>query len=132
MLQINLLTLTATCVSNAVRSNLGENMCQTRNLARLFIGLTLAFGWSQTITTVAGNGNVGLASGDGGPATSAVLALIGTAAHQGLAVNSAGDLYIADAAHARIRKVDMIGGLAGAAGDRDWEKSGDGGGLRAW
>ena len=51
------------------------------------------------ITTVAGNGTAGF-SGDNGPATSAQLN------HpQGVAVDSAGNLYIADTANNRIRKV---------------------------
>ncbi len=51
-----------------------------------------------TITTVAGNGNFGF-SGDNGPATSAQLT-----SPTGVAVDSAGNLYIADGS-ARVRKV---------------------------
>jgi uncharacterized protein (TIGR03437 family) len=51
------------------------------------------------ITTVAGNGTQGL-SGDGGPATNAQLG-----SPTGVAVDSAGNLYIADTADERIRKV---------------------------
>jgi uncharacterized protein (TIGR03437 family) len=51
------------------------------------------------ITTVAGNGKPGY-SGDNGPATSAQLHL-----PYGVAVDSAGNLYIADAYNNRIRKV---------------------------
>jgi DNA-binding beta-propeller fold protein YncE len=50
------------------------------------------------ITTVAGGGSQGL--GDGGPATSAQLS-----APIGVAVDSAGNLYIADLNNYRIRKV---------------------------
>ena len=58
---------------------------------------------SQTgiITTVAGNGPFGFFSGDGGPATSA-----GIGGPAGVAVDSAGNLYIADSLNKRIRKVD--------------------------
>ena len=51
------------------------------------------------ITTVAGNGTLGF-SGDNGPATSAQLNR-----PFGVAVDSAGDLYIADAGNNRIRKI---------------------------
>ncbi len=51
------------------------------------------------ITTVAGNGIAGF-SGDNGPATSAQLNY-----PMGVAVDSAGNLYIADVGNNRIRKV---------------------------
>jgi len=51
------------------------------------------------ITTVAGNGTEGF-SGDNGPATSAQLNNPG-----GVAVDSAGNLYIADSGNVRVRKV---------------------------
>ena len=63
------------------------------------------------ITTVAGNGNYGF-GGDNGPATSANLAY-----PRGVAVDSAGNLYIADTYNNRIRKVSggTIVTLAGTA-----------------
>jgi sugar lactone lactonase YvrE len=71
------------------------------------------------ITTVAGNGSL-VHSGDGGSALSA-----GIAKPSGLTVDSAGNLYIADMASHRIRKVTMGGtittiagtGVAGYSGD---------------
>jgi uncharacterized protein (TIGR03437 family) len=70
------------------------------------------------ITTVAGNGSPGF-SGDGGPATNASLNQ-----PYGIAVDSAGSLYIADVNNSRIRKVSggiittVAGnGVAGFAGD---------------
>jgi hypothetical protein len=70
------------------------------------------------ITTVAGNGSYGF-SGDNGPATSAQLYYPG-----GVAVDAAGNLYIADALSERIRKVangvitTVAGnGAAGFSGD---------------
>jgi sugar lactone lactonase YvrE len=73
------------------------------------------------ITTVAGNGTAGLA-GDGRAATSAELNF-----PFGLAVDAAGNLYIADANNQRIRVVDIrgnidsvvgtCGGVAGFSGD---------------
>src|ERR1035441_8037305 len=52
-----------------------------------------------TITTIAGNG-IPSFSGDGGPATSASLNY-----PKAVAVDSAGNLYIADSTNIRIRKV---------------------------
>lgn len=70
------------------------------------------------ITTVAGNGTPGF-SGDGGPATSAQLYL-----PAGVALDSAGNLYIAERGNNRIRKVSngvittIAGnGAAGYSGD---------------
>jgi uncharacterized protein (TIGR03437 family) len=71
------------------------------------------------ITTVAGDGNIGF-SGDGGPATSASLTPIG------VAVDAAGNLYIADIANNRIRKVSG-GIITTVAGDGNIGFSGDGG-----
>jgi sugar lactone lactonase YvrE len=70
---------------------------------------------SGIISTVAGNG-VQTFSGDGGPATSASLSF-----PEDVAVDSAGNLYIADTVNNRIRKVDaftgMISTLAGGGFD---------------
>ena len=72
------------------------------------------------ITTVAGNG--GYYSGDGGPATSA-----GVPLPQGLAFDSAGNLYIFDGSN-RIRKVAAgTGIISTVAGNGAWGYSGDGG-----
>jgi uncharacterized protein (TIGR03437 family) len=62
-----------------------------------------------TITTVAGNGSG--YSGDGGPATSAELD-----APQGVATDSAGNLYIADTFNYRVRKVSSGGTISTVAG----------------
>ena len=64
------------------------------------------------ITTVVGNGTPGF-SGDGGPATSAQLT-----GPLGVAVDSAGNLYIADSGNYRIRKVSngVITTVAGSGG----------------
>jgi uncharacterized protein (TIGR03437 family) len=64
------------------------------------------------ITTVAGNGTSGF-SGDGGPATSAQLG-----GPSGVAVDSAGNLFIADSGNNRIRKVSggVITTVAGHGG----------------
>jgi uncharacterized protein (TIGR03437 family) len=68
------------------------------------------------ITTFAGTGTAGF-SGDGGPATSAKLGLNLTAAFQGVAVDSAGNLYIADPQNNRIRMVNPSGIISTFAGN---------------
>ncbi|HWQ35479.1 MAG TPA: Ig-like domain-containing protein [Blastocatellia bacterium] len=73
------------------------------------------------ITTVAGSGSVG-ASGDGGPATAASLNQ-----PRGVAVDSAGNIYIADSGNHRIRKVAPNGVITTVAGDGADDFSGDGG-----
>jgi sugar lactone lactonase YvrE len=74
------------------------------------------------ITTVAGNGALGF-SGDGGPATSAELY-----APRGVAVDSTGNLYIAESSNQRIRKVAAgTGIITTVAGNGTAGFSGDGG-----
>ena len=73
------------------------------------------------ISTVAGDGTLGY-SGDGGAATSAELYL-----PQGMTVDSAGNIYIADYYNNRIRKVDTSGNISTVAGDGTLGYSGDGG-----
>jgi uncharacterized protein (TIGR03437 family) len=61
------------------------------------------------ITTVAGFGTPGF-SGDGGPATKAALD------HpRGVAVDAAGNIYIADTGNNRVRKVDFLGNITTVA-----------------
>jgi uncharacterized protein (TIGR03437 family) len=73
------------------------------------------------ITTVAGSGFPGFA-GDGGPATSASLAV-----PEGAAVDAAGNLFIADLGNNRIRKVTPGGIITTVAGNGFPSFSGDGG-----
>jgi sugar lactone lactonase YvrE len=73
------------------------------------------------ITTVAGNGTRGF-SGDGGSATAAKLN-----SPLGLAVDAAGNLYIADTGNGRIRKVDTNGIITTVAGNGASGYDGDGG-----
>ncbi|WP_107852861.1 NHL repeat-containing protein [Oceanimonas marisflavi] len=74
------------------------------------------------ITTLAGNGSFGF-SGDGGPATSAQLGF-----PIGVAVDTNGNLYIADVGNHRIRKVDAdTGEIDTVAGNGSEGFSGDGG-----
>ena len=76
---------------------------------------------TKTITTVAGTGVAGY-SGDGGAATSARLNLV-----RDVAVDAAGNLYIADEVNHRIRWVDPSGVIRTFAGTGASGFSGDGG-----
>ena|GEM_PF-282085 len=78
---------------------------------------------SGTITTVAGNGSFDVFSGDGGAATAA-----GLSSPFGVALDSAGNLYIGDAYNNRIRKVAAGSGIiTTVAGNGGNVFSGDGG-----
>lgn len=74
-----------------------------------------------TVRTVAGTGAAGY-SGDGGPATQAELN-----APQALAIDSTGNLYIADARNNRVRRVDPAGVITTVVGTGQPGFSGDGG-----
>src|SRR5713226_6089990 len=77
-----------------------------------------------TITTVAGSGVItsGGFAGDGGPATSALLSF-----PEAVALDAAGNLFIADGGNNRIRKVDLNGIISTIAGNGQARFSGDGG-----
>jgi hypothetical protein len=108
---------------------LGENLYIRDNLIRKVSPAGI-------ITSVAGNGALagqcddypgsfcpgGGYSGDGGPATAAQLNN-----PQGVAVDAAGNLYIADYGNYRIRKVSPDGTIATIAGNGTQGHSGDGG-----
>jgi Adenylate and Guanylate cyclase catalytic domain/NHL repeat len=74
-----------------------------------------------TVTTIAGTGRAGF-SGDGGPATSADLN-----GPQSIAIDSAGDLFIADSQNNRVRRVDPQGKITTIAGSGQPSYGGDGG-----
>lgn len=78
-----------------------------------------------TIETVAGNSTLAGFSGDGGPATSALIAPRLTPS--GIAVGRDNSLYIAELDNHRIRKVDANGIINTLAGNGTAGASGDGG-----
>ena len=78
------------------------------------------------ISTVAGNGMSGF-SGDGGPATSARFRFESGPLVSGIAVDAAGNLFIADTSNYRIRKVTPAGIISTVAGNGTLGFSGDGG-----
>jgi hypothetical protein len=77
--------------------------------------------WAQTITTFAGNGQAGF-GGDGGAATQAMINQV-----VGLAVDGAGNVYMADEKNNRVRKVDRNGVITTLAGTGSAGFGGDGG-----
>ncbi|MHB8259084.1 MAG: NHL domain-containing protein [Bacteroidia bacterium] len=82
-------------------------------------------GYAQIITTYAGNGTIG-SSGDGSLAINAELHT-----PSGVAIDAAGNLYIADAANNKIRMVTTAGVITTIAGTGTAGFSGDGGAATA-
>jgi trimeric autotransporter adhesin len=85
------------------------------------ISLVFRMSAAGIITAVVGNGTNGF-SGDGGPAASAEINF-----PQGMAVDAAGNLFIADTHNNRIRKVSPGGTITTVAGSANFGFSGDGG-----
>ncbi len=81
---------------------------------------------SGIITTFAGSGSSTGFAGDGGPAVNAQLNTLA-----GLAVDQAGNVYIADAGNYRIRKVDTSGIITTVAGTGQIDLGGNGDGGAA-
>jgi uncharacterized protein (TIGR03437 family) len=79
-------------------------------------------GTDGVIQTVAGSGVGGGFSGDGGLAVAARIAL-----PDGVAVDGTGNIYIADTANHRIRRVKTDGTIETIAGSDNYGTSGDGG-----
>lgn len=76
----------------------------------LLLGWGLTRGDSRVIQTIAGNGETGF-MGDGGPAIEAKLNTM-----QGLAIDAAGNLYIAEVSNHVVRRVDPSGVISTVAG----------------
>ena len=76
---------------------------------------------SGIITTVIGNGAYGF-SGDGGPATSAMISTV-----TGIAIDGEGNIYITDGGNARVRKISRDGIITTVAGTGYTGYTGDGG-----
>jgi len=96
----------------------------SRKKFALFFGLWIVASqaWSQPISTFAGTGSPGIASGNGGPATSANIGM-----PMGLAVDASGNVYIADGLNQQIRRVDTSGKITLFAGGGVAAPLGDGG-----
>jgi uncharacterized protein (TIGR03437 family) len=90
-----------------------------RTLLAVSALLLSAISHAQVITTVAGGGGNGV--GDGAAATAATLQQ-----PSGVAVDSAGNLYIADGQDQRVRKVNAAGLITTFAGTGNRDFSGDG------
>lgn len=86
-----------------------------------YVVTTVSPGMSQTINTTAGDGAMAF-SGDGAAATGAALNL-----PRGLAIDAAGNLYIADSGNWRVRRVTTTGIISTLAGNGTNAESGDGG-----
>jgi sugar lactone lactonase YvrE len=103
--------------SNVIRA------VNTQTTAATLLGVTIQPG---NMATVAGNGTAG-SSGDGGPAIHAQLhTFVAANTIGGIALDSAGNLYLADVANNSVRKVDNTGVITTVAGSSAGF-SGDGG-----
>jgi sugar lactone lactonase YvrE len=102
----------------ADNGNARIRVVNTQSSSITIAGVTIP---AADIATVAGNGTYGY-SGDNGPATSAELD-----SPYGVAVDSAGNVYIADSDNHRIRAVDTSGTITTVAGNGTAGYSGDNG-----
>lgn len=90
-------------------------------LADRFNNRVRMFNVGSTIGSVLGNGHSSF-SGDAGPAVAAQLG-----APSGVAADANGNVFVADTANHRIRKIDSVGGITTIAGTGAAGSGGDGG-----
>lgn len=83
---------------------------------------SLCYAQSGIVNTIIGIGGAGSFSGDGGPATAAAVNV-----PQGIAFDASGNIYFADWANYRIRKVSPTGIISTIAGSSSPGYTGDGG-----
>jgi len=118
--------------SQGVISTLASGIGHARGLAVDAIGTVYVangYGYNQILkiesggnmSVAAGTGGSGF-SGDGGPATAAWFN-----APPGVAVDAAGNLYVADHGNRRVRKISTLGSITTLAGSGQPDLAGDGG-----
>jgi uncharacterized protein (TIGR03437 family) len=93
-------------------------MIRTMCVVPALVAIPLAFATDYRIQTIAGSSF----NGDGGPASQAEIGAI-----QGIAVDAAGNFYLSDTDHHRVRKVSSSGIISTVAGTGIAGFSGDGG-----
>jgi sugar lactone lactonase YvrE len=108
-------TATVLCVPAAVAVDSAGNLYIADNVYNVVRKVST----NGIITTVAGGAGVGH-GGDGGPATAAQLN-----EPSGLALDTSGNLYIADAANYRVRRVSPTGTITTVAGNGSSGYNGD-------
>jgi uncharacterized protein (TIGR03437 family) len=94
-----------------VQSPFGMTFDPSGNLLIATNALLLKMDPAGMISTIGGGGSGGATLGDGGPATKATLSIA-----RGVAVDAAGNIYVADSQNNRIRKISPDGTITTIAG----------------
>jgi sugar lactone lactonase YvrE len=117
--------ITGPFTSNVAIDGAGTLYLENQGINSSFGTVTKFDPATGAVTTVAGGGSPSDGLGDGGQATAAQ---IDTSTGGGLAVDAAGDIYIGDVFHKRVRRVDAATGIiTTVAGNGTAGFSGDGG-----